>query len=186
MCGVYAVSFSVSAQDATTTSEEAETEATTTPLAPPPSLDSEERRAMRITEFRTQAAPHIKNRTKNLLENVTNRLNAATSRLERIGTRLESRIVKIEAAGTDGAALRAELAAASARLISAHTALTRVTDLRMDTIVDSPHPRAAFGVLRTELEGVARELTEARNAHIRVLIAMSAQTAPAAMTTATE
>jgi hypothetical protein len=172
----------VLAQEATTTTGVA---STTPPIVAPVTDDPDisARKEIRRVEFRNQVAPQVKNRTKNLLENITNRQNATLLRMERISLRIRSRIEKEEQTGVDGALSREALAQAAESIETARRALLRITDLRMDRIVDGNTPRKDFAVLSAEIQNIARELGTARNNLGIALMRLSVPDARTATTT---
>ncbi len=147
--------------------EDASTSPETVPANPPPVVAPPLPKDPEAYERRkTQFAPLTKDRVKNLLENVMNRLESATMRLDRIANRIETRIAKEEAVGRDVTASREALARARTELERARRESSMVTEIQMDLIVDSDAPRVAFQNLygrivttRTALENAKRELS---------------------------
>jgi chromosome segregation ATPase len=151
-----------------------------TPIPPVPK-DREE-----YERRKTQFAPLTKDRTKNLLENVMNRLTSATARLDRIAVRIESRIGKEEALGADVEAARNALTRARAEIERARREAAMVTEVQMDLIVDSEAPRIAFQNLYTRIATTRTALENAKRELNTSLTALTVTPVPEDIATSTE
>lgn len=170
---LFVFATSVFAQDASTT----EPIATTTEpviVEPTPEQTSDEIEAQK--QKRIFYTPLVKDRTKNLLDNVMNRLRGATDRFDRIATRIESRIQKEEATGRDGTVAREALARARSEITRAGREASMISELQMDLVVDSDSPRASFQNLSIRIMATQGALVNAKRELSDSLAAISGAT----------
>lgn len=116
----------------------------------------------KVLERRGQFSEGVKNRVKNLLSNIENRMLASVNRFERIITRVESRMKKLESEGMDVQNARASLEIAKMEIDSAKTILAQTGDADIDVVVDDTSPREKFAALREKIKTI---LSHIKNAH---------------------
>lgn len=174
---------SVFAQDASTTEPIAPTTTAPVVVDPTPTFSSDEIEAQK--QRRIFYTPLVKDRTKNLLDNVMNRLESATDRFDRIAARIESRIQKEEASGRDGTVAREALTRARTEIERARREASMITELQMDLVVDSESPRASFQNLSIRIITTQRSLITAKQELSTALAAISGAPIPEPADTAT-
>lgn len=180
---LFVFATSVFAQDASTT-EPVATTSEPAVVEPTPEQTSDEIEAQK--QRRTFYTPLVKDRTKNLLDNVMNRLKGATDRFDRIATRIESRIQKEEAAGKELSAARATVERARLEIQRAHREASMITELQMDLVVDSESPRASFQNLSLRITATQSALINAKQELSSALMALSGAPMPSPVATSTE
>ncbi len=121
----------------------------------------------RMLEKRAKFGEAVKNRVKNLLSNITSRIEAVLNRLDTIADRIEVRIEKLEDMGAEGDDARGHLESARDALAHARQTLEGVDETEVDTVVDSQAPherfqgmRGTIESIRTDLQTVQKELRE--------------------------
>lgn len=141
--------------------------------------------AERVVERRARFAEAVKNRMKNLLENVTTRQNAVLTRFEAIIVRIEARKTIIAGTGTDVSAVDAALGRARAEIAAARSAQKNLTDTAVDSVIDDAAPKEKFLVLRNSISAVHTHIVATQVALKDAVLALKGQTVVPTPDTAT-
>lgn len=133
----------------------------------------------RVVERRAQFASGVKDRLKNLLSNVTDRLIATADRFDQIIARIEARETILRERGADTSAVDAALTRAQREIDQARTLLTKTNETEIDLIVDDALPRNRFSELKGRVGAIRGHLAGAHASLKDAVVALrAADTAP--------
>ena len=134
----------------------------------------------RILARRAEFAGRVKPRIHNLFQNVHERSLALISRFDQINGRLTTRITKQKNAGFGTSAAESAQREASEALVASTAALTDVSSIDLDHIVDAESPTDAFRTLREKMGVLHDTLARTETALLHTVTLLKMASAPPA------